>query len=422
MMHRSHSISIRTHLRSTSLLCLGSWLSLPLGLGVLSLNQRAQAIDLESPTITESAPITPAAPPVDTFIDPPEPAWEPAPVAPPIPEPIALPEAPVPAAPAAPIAPAISPQVMPQVADRPTIAPSNKNNASITYGAVDEPVETVSAPNSNRTVLSGSVSGCKASLNIDPVLAATLCGPAVQTAQRPNIPTRQYTPVASAPTYSTYSYQPPQQPAPQETAYSPSYIPKTAPTPWVTGAPATLSPLAKASPSIKWLSSSPNPLKWLVPNRQRMIFPLPMPASITSAFGWRTHPISGKTSFHAGTDLAAPTGTPVLATFPGQVQTAGFMGGYGLAILLHHQDGQLATRYAHLSKVYVQPGQWVSQGTIIGLVGSTGNSTGPHLHFETLKRQNKRMVAFDSGIQLKVSLAELIKAMQTAKVPPKPQG
>lgn len=71
MMHRSHSISIRTHLRSTSLLCLGSWLSLPLGLGVLSLNQRAQAIDLESPTITESAPITPAAPPVDTFIDPP---------------------------------------------------------------------------------------------------------------------------------------------------------------------------------------------------------------------------------------------------------------------------------------------------------------------------------------------------------------
>lgn len=421
MMRRSHSL--RTHLRSTSLLCLGSWLSLPLGLGVLSLNQQAQASDPESPAITETAPITPAAPPVDTFIDPPEPAWEPAPVAPPapsIPEPIALPATPVPVAPAAPAAPAISPQVMPQVADRPAIAPAHEGTSAVIDRAADEPA--VSAPSSNKTVLTGSVSGCKASLNIDPVLAATLCGPAIQTAQKPTIPTRQYTPVASTPTYSTYSYQPPQQPTPKGTAYSPSYIPKTAPTPWVTGAPVTLSPLAKASPSIKRLSSSPNPLKWLVPNRQQMIFPLPMPASITSAFGWRTHPISGNTSFHAGTDLAAPTGTPVLATFPGQVQTAGFMGGYGLAILLQHQDGQLATRYAHLSKVYVQPGQWVSQGTIIGLVGSTGNSTGPHLHFETLKRQNKRMVAFDSGLQLKVSLAELIKAMQTAKVPPKPQS
>lgn len=420
MMHRS--LSLRTHLRSTSLLCLGSWLSLPLGLGVLTLNQRAQAIDLESPAITETAPISPAAPPVDTFIDPPEPAWEPAPVAPPvpsIPEPIALPETPVQAAPTA---PAISPQVMPQVADRPAIAPTNTGSStySITHDPV--PVETTSTPTSHKTVLSGSISGCKASLNIDPVLAATLCGPAIQTAQKPTIPIRQYTPVASAPTYSTYSYQPPQQPAPKWTGYSPSYIPKTAPTPWVKGAPVSLSPLAKTSPSIKRLSSSPNPLKWLVPNRQQMIFPLPMPASITSAFGWRTHPISGQTSFHAGTDLAAPTGTPVLATFPGQVQTTGFMGGYGLAILLQHQDGQLATRYAHLSKIYVQPGQWISQGTIIGLVGSTGNSTGPHLHFETLKRQNKRMVAFDSGIQLKVSLAELIKAMQTAKVPPKPQS
>lgn len=422
MMHRS--LSLRTHLRSTSLLCLGSWLSLPFGLGVLSLNQRAQAIDLESPAITETAPISPAAPPVDTFIDPPEPAWEPAPIAPPvpsIPEPIALPETPVQAAPTAPVAPAISPQVMPQVADRP--APTTTSPSSVTYDTADEPVEAASAPTANKTVLSGSVSGCKASLNIDPVLAATLCGPAIQTAQQPTIPSRQYTPVAAAaPTYSSYSYQPPQQPNSKWTAYSPSYIPKTAPTPWVKGAPVSLSLLAKASPSIKRLSSSPNPLKWLVPNRQQMIFPLPMPASITSAFGWRTHPISGKTSFHAGTDLAAPTGTPVLATFPGQVQTAGFMGGYGLAILLQHQDGQLATRYAHLSKVYVQPGQWVSQGTIIGLVGSTGNSTGPHLHFETLKRQNKRMVAFDSGIQLKVSLAELIKAMQTAKVPTKPQS
>ncbi len=420
MIHRSHSISPRTKIRSNSLFCLVGWLSLPLGMGALSFSQQAQAIDSESPTITETTPITPAASPVDTFIDPPEPAWEPAPAVPPLPEPIALPETPVADPSPAPTAPAVSPQIMPQLADTPSIS-SPTENAYIDPAA-DAPSETASTPATNQTVLSGSVSGCQASLNIDPVLAATLCGPAVQTAQRPAIPTHQHTPVTSAKTYSTYSYQQPQQPASRWTAYSPSSIPKTAPTPWVTGAPVSLSPLAKASPSLKLLSASPNPLKWLIPNRQQMIFPLPMPASITSAFGWRIHPISGKTSFHAGTDLAAPTGTPVLAAFPGQVETAGFMGGYGLAILLQHQEGNLATRYAHLSKIYVQPGQWVSQGTIIGLVGSTGNSTGPHLHFETLKQKNNGLVAFDSGLQLKVSLAELIKAMQTAKVPPQPQS
>lgn len=416
MMHHSRSISPRPSLHPQSLLWLCTWLSLPLTMGMLSLQQQAQAIDLEnSPAITEPAPV---ASPVDTFIDS-EPVWEPdpVPVVPAPPEPIAQP-----APPAAPSAPAISPQMMPQVAEQAPSAPATENTF-IDDPAVIDSGETASAPVPQETVLSGSVSGCQASLNIDPVLAATLCGPRIQTAQQP-APTRQYTPAAPA---QTYAYQPPQpQPAPQWAAYpssyAPSYVPKTAPTPWVTGAKTSPNLLASASSSLQLLPSSPNPLKWLVPNRQRMIFPLPMPASVTSAFGWRTHPISGTTSFHTGTDLAAPTGTPVLAAFPGQVQTAGFMGGYGLAILLHHQDGQLATRYAHLSKIYVQPGQWVSQGTIIGLVGSTGNSTGPHLHFETLKKQDKNLVAFDSGIQLKASLAELIKAMQTAKVPPKPQS
>ncbi len=411
MMHHSRSISPRSGLRPQQLLCLCTGLGLPLSMGLLSLQQQAQAIDLEnSPAIVEPAP---AAPPVDTFIDS-EPVWEPAPApaVPVAPPPIAQP-APAPAA------PAISPQIMPQVAEQPPSAPTTEHTFIDPAGI--ETAETASAPAAQETVLSGSVSGCQASLNIDPVLAATLCGPRIQTAQQPTLPTRQYTPAPA----QTYAYQSQPQ-APQWAAhtpsYAPSYVPKTAPTPWVTGAKTAPNLLASASPSLQLLPPSPNPLKWLVPNRQRMIFPLPMPASVTSAFGWRTHPISGTTRFHTGTDLAAPTGTPVLAAFPGQVQTAGFMGGYGLAILLHHQDGQLATRYAHLSKIYVQPGQWVSQGTIIGLVGSTGNSTGPHLHFETLKKQDNNLVAFDSGIQLKVSLAELIKAMQTAKVPPQPQS
>ena len=425
MMHHSPTNLCRSGIRSQSLLLLCSWLSIPLGVGASSFNNRAQATDLESPVIPEAAPAAPTvapAAPVDTFIDPPEPAWEPAPapVVPVAPEPIAQPEAPP--APTAQSAPVVSPQIMPQVAESTeTSQPTDKTYIEPESHNLGE---TATKTPTEKTVLTGSVSGCKASLDIDPVLAATLCGPrVVQTAQQPAPnPSPQYSP---APPLSSYSYA---EPAPRQTAYAPSAsssasYSSAAPTPWVSGAPASSNPLTAASPSQKFLAASPNPLKWLVPNQQRMIFPLPVPASITSAFGWRTHPISGASSFHAGTDLAAPLGTPVLATFPGQVETAGYMGGYGLAVLLQHQQGQIATRYAHLSKVYVQPGQWVSQGTIIGLVGSTGNSTGPHLHYETLKKQkNNSLVAIDSGIQIKGSLAELIRAMQTAKVPPQPQS
>ncbi|WP_299405864.1 M23 family metallopeptidase [Acaryochloris sp. IP29b_bin.148] len=429
MIRHSHSKAHLAGKQSQSLLLLCGWLSLPIGLGALSLHQQAQAIDIESPALTEPSPVTAAAPPVDTFIDPPEPAWDPAPAPaiPTAPEPVALPQA----APAAPIAtpqpaPAVSPKLMPQVAGR--SAPSQPTENTYIDPQPYSLGETAQTPAAEKTVLAGSVSGCRASLNVDPVVAATLCGPpVVQTAKRsiPRAPAPQYTPVAASTSNSgasaskSYSYSSYQQPAPRQwTAYAPS----PAPTAWSTKASSSLSPLAKASPVLKSLPSSPNPLKWLVPNRQRMIFPLPMPVSVTSAFGWRSHPITGETRFHSGTDLAAPTGTPVLAAFPGQVETSGFMGGYGLAVLLQHQEGQLATRYAHLSKIYVQPGQWVSQGTIIGLVGSTGNSTGPHLHFETLKKKDNSLVAFDAGVQLKVSLADLIKAMQTAKVPPQPQG
>ena len=102
---------------------------------------------------------------------------------------------------------------------------------------------------------------------------------------------------------------------------------------------------------------------------------------LSSGFGRRTAPTKGATSYHAGVDWATPTGTAVFASSAGTVAKAGWGGGYGYVIFINHPDGN-QTRYAHLSKVLVKPGQTVSQGQKIALSGSTGVSTGPHLHFE----------------------------------------
>ena len=88
---------------------------------------------------------------------------------------------------------------------------------------------------------------------------------------------------------------------------------------------------------------------------------------------------------HAGRDLAAPEGTPVVAALDGEVITSGLAGGYGLAVMLEHPLPQRQrTLYGHLSELFVEPGESVRQGEVIGRVGSTGLSTGPHLHFERL--------------------------------------
>ncbi|MCL6434366.1 MAG: M23 family metallopeptidase [Leptolyngbyaceae cyanobacterium HOT.MB2.61] len=147
----------------------------------------------------------------------------------------------------------------------------------------------------------------------------------------------------------------------------------------------------------------------------RLIFPLSIPAPISSMFGWRTHPITGDQRFHSGTDLAAPLGTPVLAAFAGRVAIADFLGGYGLAISLEHNKGTQQTLYAHLSEIFVKPGEWVKQGEAIGRVGSTGNSTGPHLHFEFRQLTPEGWVAMDAGQQLEYALAQLVKALYLAE-------
>ena len=103
--------------------------------------------------------------------------------------------------------------------------------------------------------------------------------------------------------------------------------------------------------------------------------------AMTSGFGLRQHPIYGTLRRHSGIDLAAPTGAPIVATSDGVVSTANWSGGYGLLVALEHGGG-LQTRYGHMSRVNVLPGQRVRRGDVIGFVGSTGNSTGPHLHYE----------------------------------------
>ena len=114
-------------------------------------------------------------------------------------------------------------------------------------------------------------------------------------------------------------------------------------------------------------------------------WPLPEMFRITSGFGERVDPITGEPDFHTGTDIAAPEGTPILAAADGTITVANgtdpWGGGYGYYIKIDHGNS-IETLYAHCSAICVTPGQTVLKGEVIGYVGSTGNSTGPHLHFE----------------------------------------
>ena len=105
---------------------------------------------------------------------------------------------------------------------------------------------------------------------------------------------------------------------------------------------------------------------------------------VTSAFGWREHPISGEESFHTGVDLAEEYGTPIGALWAGTVAFAGYYGGYGNVVFIEHADSTV-TVYGHCAELAVTGGQRVAAGDLIGYIGSTGNSTGPHLHLELWK-------------------------------------
>lgn len=107
----------------------------------------------------------------------------------------------------------------------------------------------------------------------------------------------------------------------------------------------------------------------------------PLSGAITSRFGMRAHPLLGGYRMHSGVDVAAPSGTPILAPADGIVSYANWRGGYGLSVSVDHGGG-VQTRFGHMSRLAVYPGERVVRGQILGLVGSTGRSTGPHLHYE----------------------------------------
>jgi murein DD-endopeptidase MepM/ murein hydrolase activator NlpD len=155
----------------------------------------------------------------------------------------------------------------------------------------------------------------------------------------------------------------------------------------------------------------PGLVKQALPESLALIAPVAIPALITSPFGWRVHPISGVARLHAGTDIGAPMGTPVLAAATGKVMLADHMGGYGLVVALEHQQGMRQTLYAHLSELFVKPGELVQQGAVIGRVGSTGASTGPHLHFELRQMTSDGWVAVDAGQPVEAAMGQLAQIL-----------
>ena len=128
----------------------------------------------------------------------------------------------------------------------------------------------------------------------------------------------------------------------------------------------------------------------------------PVPGRVTSAFGKRRHPILGYTRMHKGMDFRAGHGTPILAAADGRVTRAGRAGGYGKQVRIKHEGG-LTTSYSHMSRIAADVGDRVRKGEVIGYVGSTGLSTGPHLHYELYRNGtpiNPASVKFTTRAQL----------------------
>ena len=137
-------------------------------------------------------------------------------------------------------------------------------------------------------------------------------------------------------------------------------------------------------------------------NERRGFMGMPVQGHVTSTFGWRMHPLLHFERFHKGTDIGAPWGSPIYAVLDGVVQAAGRAGGYGNFIKLGHAGG-LQSGYGHMSSFAVRAGQRVRQGEVIGYVGSTGLSTGPHLHWEVWRNGqaiNPQSISFTSVARL----------------------
>jgi len=138
----------------------------------------------------------------------------------------------------------------------------------------------------------------------------------------------------------------------------------------------------------------------LDPADKSFYYPLPEVVPFSSLFGWRVHPLTGDRRFHSGVDLAAPAGLPVQSAHSGTVVFAGWKGGYGNAVIVRYPDQQYETLYGHMSALLVKQGQIVQAKQTVGKVGSTGLSSGPHLHFELRRREGGQWVAVNAASQL----------------------
>lgn len=139
---------------------------------------------------------------------------------------------------------------------------------------------------------------------------------------------------------------------------------------------------------------------------------MPVAGPITSYFGYRYHPILHFTRFHAGLDIGASWGSPIVAAADGQVAAAGWAGGYGREVQIEHPGG-IRTLYGHMSEIVAQPGTYVHAGQVIGYVGSSGLSTGPHVHFEVRisgTPVNPLGVRLTSAPAVDTHLADAVKA------------
>lgn len=151
---------------------------------------------------------------------------------------------------------------------------------------------------------------------------------------------------------------------------------------------------------------------------------MPVDGHLTSSYGMRWHPILGTARFHKGLDIGAPYGAPIRAAIDGVVAFAGRSGGYGNFVKLSHSNG-LATGYGHMSRIAVAPGTRVAQGQVIGYVGSTGLSTGPHLHYELWRNGtaiNPRSVDFASVQRLSGNALRAFQGRIAALLAVKPVG
>lgn len=151
--------------------------------------------------------------------------------------------------------------------------------------------------------------------------------------------------------------------------------------------------LSNISNRIAYQQKSFDEIAGMIKNKEKLLAAIPaiQPVSnkdlnrIASGFGYRTDPVYKVTKFHAGLDFTAPQGTPIYATADGRVEVAGFSdGGYGNHVVINHGYGY-ETLYGHMVRVKVRAGQMVKRGEVIGWVGSTGKSTGPHCHYEVHK-------------------------------------